>query len=385
MTSRGRVLFVDRRGALAVWSLMEPVAEALETRGWQTGFVCMADDSGRAFSPDSAALGMRVIDVPRKRWPGDLLRQRRAFEKGFTEVLRELRPDVVHVNFAVPGIWARRAAKRMGVSWVIATQHELRDSMSRHLRLGLWATRGLVDVQTYVSDAVAASFGTQSLVRLVEEGETPPRHTVIRNGVDESALAEAAAPVTSRVPGRLVAPGRLVRVKGHRRILDAFARLWAHRPDTELVIAGSGAEESSLRRRAARLGVSEAVRFTGWLPREELWALVAGAEAAVFASDGTQEGFGLALAEAALLETPVVASRIAAFREVLADDEGAAWWFEPKDSDELADTLARALSAPPDKRRERVDAARYAAGMRATRTVMTRQYVRLYERLSAEP
>lgn len=378
----GRVVFVDRQGALAVWGVLTPMASALEAHGWETGFICMADDSGRAVSSDRPSLGVRVIDVPSKRWPGDLLRQQWAFEKGFSEVLCELRPDVVHVNFAIPGIWARRLAKRLGVPRVVATQHELRSSMSWHLRLGLWATRGCVDVHTYVSDTVAASFGMTDRLQAVDSGEGPPLHTVIRNSVDEAAISEAAASVKSRVPGRVVVPGRLVRVKGHHRILDAFAQVHNQHPEAELVIAGDGPEEAMLHRQVERLEIAGAVKFTGWLPQEELWALVASAQVAVFASDGTQEGFGLALAEAALLNTSLVTSDIAAFREVLAKDDQAAWWFQPTDTGGLAQALMQALSASPDERDRRVESARRAVKARATQRVMVEQYVQLYDRLA---
>lgn len=382
--ARGRVLFVDREGALSIWNLLQPVAVALEKVGWDTGFVTMADDSGRPFPSTGSSLGVRTIPVPSKRWAGDLLRQQWAFKKGFSAVLREWCPDVVHVNFAIPGIWARRVAKRMGVPLVISTQHELRGSMSWHLRLGLCATRGCVDVHTYVSEAVAASFGVADQVRAVAACDGLPRHTVIRNGVDEAAIAAVADNPAGRVPGRVVAPGRLVPVKEHRRILTAFARVRRHQPGAELLIAGSGPEESSLRRLAARLEIADVVKFTGWLPREELWSLVASAQVAVFASDGTQEGFGLSLAEAALLGTPLVASRITAFREVLAEDDQAAWWFQPSDVDDLADALGQAMTASAEARQHHVKTARQIARSRATQSMMLKQYTQLYSHLVPE-
>lgn len=380
--TRAKAIFVDREGAFSIWSVLQPVATELEKRGWSCGFVAMSDSGGVAFQPGSSKLGSRLISVPRKRWAGDLLCQQRAFEKKFSAVLREWRPDVVHVNFAIPGIWARRVAKRMGVPLVVSTQHELWESMSWHLRLGLRATRGYVDVHTYVSEAVAASFGFSGL-ELSKIRDELPMHVVIRNGVDKQAIEAASRGAGTTVSGRIVVPGRLVPVKGHRRILEAFARVREQYPGTELLIAGSGPEESSLKRLAERLGIASAVRFTGWLPLAELWSLVASAQAAVFASDGTQEGFGLALAEAALLGTPLVASDIAAFREVLAEDSQAAWWFQPTDTDAMAQALMQALSASSDERDGRVASARRAVKARATRRVMVEQYAQLYDRLAS--
>lgn len=384
LSSRGfrRVLFVDREGASSIWSIVGSIVTDLEGHGWDCGLVAMSDNAGITFQPKVTKLGSRLISVPRKYWAGDLLRQWWAFEKGFAAVLREWRPDVVHVNFAIPGIWARRVAKRMGVPLVVSTQHELWGSMSWHLRLGLRATRGCVDVHTYVSEAVAKSFGAGGQEPLMPRDELRT-HTVIRNGVDELAIEAAAREVAATGASHIVAPGRLVPVKGHRRILTAFARIRDQYPDAKLLIPGSGPEESSLLRLAKRLDIVGAVKFMGWLPRAELLSLMASAKATVFASDGTQEGFGLALAEAALLGTPLVVSEIAAFREVLAEDDQAAWWFQPADTDAMAQALMQALSASSDERDCRAQSARHAAKARATRRVMVEQYAQLYDRLAS--
>lgn len=379
--NRRRVLFVDRHGALAVWSLLIPVARHLEELGWETGFVMMSDDSGRAPPDIACSLGVFQVNVPCKRWPGDLVRQGISFKLQFKRLLDRLLPDVVHVNFAIPGIWARRVARRRGVPCVISTQHELAGSLSPHLRFGLWATRGCVDVHTYVSDTVAASCGYSDLPAGVE-GETLPSHVVIRNGVDASTIRSFRGPPDAAVPGRIVAPGRLVPEKGQASLIHALADVRETHPQAHLVFAGSGPEEGRLHRLADKLGLADAVIFEGWLPREALWRLLASAPIAAFASDGKQEGFGLALAEAAFLETPLVASRIAAFREVMADDDEAAWWFQPGDPESLASALRGALSADTDERERRTGRAYRAARERATEDLMIEQYARLYERIA---
>lgn len=381
--NRRRVLFVDRQGALAVWSLLIPVAHHLEELGWETGFVMMSDDSGRTTPDIACSLGVFRVTVPSKRWPGDLVRQGISFKAQFMRLIDRVSPDVVHVNFAIPGIWARRVARRCNVPFVVSTQHELAGSLSPHLRLGLWATRGCVDVHTYVSDTVAGSFGYSDLPPELA-GEAVPSRVVIRNGVDASAIRSFRGRPDAVVPGRIVAPGRLVPEKGQASLIRALADVRQVHPEAHLVFAGSGPEEGRLRSLADKLDVADAVTFEGWMPREALWHLLASGSVAAFASDGKQEGFGLALAEAALLETPLVASRIAAFREVMAGDEEAAWWFSPGDSEALAAALRDALSADADERELRTTRACRGAHDRATQEVMVEQYARLYERIAAD-
>lgn len=376
-----RVIFVDREGASSIWSLMALVARQLENAGWEAGFVAMTDDSGITLQAPQTALGFRRISVPSKRWKGDLLRQQRAFERGFSAILEGVRPDVVHVNFAVPGIWARRVAKRCGVPWVVSTQHELRGSLAGHLRLGLRLTRSCVDVHTYVSETVAASFGHADL-RGDECGGALPAHVVIRNGVDAELIRTFRRRPAERVPGRIVAPGRLVPEKGQALLVDALAALKVRHPRAHLIFAGSGPQAERLKALAERRGVAGAVTFEGWLLREALWQLLASAEVAAFASDGSQEGFGLALAEAAVLEVPLVASCIAAFREVLAYDDGAARWFEPGDEGDLARALSAALEASAEVCARRAAQGRHLAETRASVSAMIEGYAALYTRLA---
>ncbi|MES1944094.1 glycosyltransferase, group 1 [Salinisphaera sp. PC39] len=380
--NRPKVLFVDRQGALAVWSLLIPVARQLEESGWDTGFVMMSDESGRGIPDITCSLGIFRITVPYKRWPGDLLRQSSSFRAQFDRLVARVSPDVIHVNFAIPGIWARQVAGRRRVPFLVSTQHELAGSLAPHLRLGLWSSRRRVDVHTYVSDTVAASFGHAGAPVQLED-EVVPSHVVIRNGVDIDTIRPFRASRDAAVPGRIVAPGRLMPEKGQALLVRALAEVRRTHPQAHLIFAGSGPEEDRLRDLAEELGVSGAVTFKGWLSREALWRLLASGQVAAFASDGKQEGFGLALAEAALLETPLVVSRIAAFREVMAGDEDAAWWFRTEDEGSLVSALRAALSAVSAERARRIARAARAARERATQSRMIEQYTRLYDRFAA--
>ena len=89
-----------------------------------------------------------------------------------------------------------------------------------------------------------------------------------------------------------------------------------------LVIAGlRGFAAKQLERNAGHR-----VRFTGWIPRAELYDLFRGALAFVYPS--TFEGFGMPVLEAMAAGVPVACSDIPPLREIV---EGMAVFFDPED------------------------------------------------------
>lgn len=106
-----------------------------------------------------------------------------------------------------------------------------------------------------------------------------------------------------------------------KRAVDGIRALQLlHRRGIEatLVLAGnSGRLEARLRAEAARLGITEHVRFAGYIGDDTLRPLYSGAVVLLFLS--LFEGFGLPPLEAMSCGTPVIATERPAMTEVLAD------------------------------------------------------------------
>lgn len=138
--------------------------------------------------------------------------------------------------------------------------------------------------------------------------------------------------------GRIVgALGRLVPIKGHRYLIEAFASLADEFPDTCLAIIGDGREMSNLKELAARLGVADRVFMPGF--REDASAYVTAFD--IFAMPSKAEGLGLALLEGMAGRLPVVASSIPAMLPLIEGAHGTA--VPPGDIDALAAALERYL------------------------------------------
>jgi glycosyltransferase involved in cell wall biosynthesis len=121
-------------------------------------------------------------------------------------------------------------------------------------------------------------------------------------------------------------------------LIRALALLPAPRP--QLVLPGSpNAYEQELRGLAAKLGVEDDVRFTGWVSDEQLEALYE--RARVFVLPSFQEGFGLPVLEAMARRVPVACSDTPALAEVAGD---AALLFDPHAPATIAAAMSRLLS-----------------------------------------
>jgi glycosyltransferase involved in cell wall biosynthesis len=111
-------------------------------------------------------------------------------------------------------------------------------------------------------------------------------------------------PRRDRGPFRVAAIGRLLGWKGYSLGLRAFARLIAEIPEAECWFIGDGPERRYLERLAQRLRCGEKVRFTGWLPREEVLRLLG--EVDVLLHPSLHEQFGYVMLEAMAARRPVI-------------------------------------------------------------------------------
>ncbi len=127
-------------------------------------------------------------------------------------------------------------------------------------------------------------------------------------------------------------------------LLRSFERVRSIHPDAQLVLVGSpGYGWEGIKTSHDALLQSDAVRVVGYLPDEEVAALVRGAR--VFVYPSRYEGFGIPPLEAMAAGTPVVAAKTASLPEALGDH---ARWVHPDDMDGLATAIADHFEGTPD-------------------------------------
>jgi phosphatidylinositol alpha-mannosyltransferase len=251
-------------------------------------------------------------------------------------VLREIGAEVVHVQDGVApvlGPLAADAAGRLGLP-VVATFHSWfpRSIGCRVFRRPLQRRLDRLAAQIAVSEPVV-----RALSRYFRGS-----WEIIPNGVDVDLFHPNGRRETDYLAGgpRLLFLGRLDPRNGLETVLEAMPRILQRHPRTTLVIAGDGPLRRMYERAARPLG--PAVQFVGRVngERPEYYGT-----ADLYLCPTTKASFGITLLEAMACGTPLLASDITGFRELVAGGAEAVL-VPPREPRAWADAVVRLIADP---------------------------------------
>jgi glycosyltransferase involved in cell wall biosynthesis len=249
------------------------------------------------------------------------------------QLIRRLRPDIVHTHTAKAGAVGRLAAVLCRVPVVVHTYHghvlrgyfpPWKTAVYRAVERTLARSSDrLLTVTNRVRDELLAlGVGRPEQYTTVPLGfELGPLLTAeSRRGELRAELAVGAAPLVGIV-------ARLVPIKAHEVFLAAAARIRAEVPEVRFLIVGDGERRAAIERRVDELGLRPAVIFLGW--RADLDRLYADLDVVVLTS--RNEGSPVALIEAMAAGVPVVATDVGGVADVVQD--GTSGLLAPMDDD----------------------------------------------------
>lgn len=165
------------------------------------------------------------------------------------------------------------------------------------------------------------------------------RLVVAANAIDAEHLVSKPIKSKSAGPLQLVYLGRLAWNKGIFEAIEAVGTLVNEGRDLCLTIAGSGPEETAIKRRVAELGLAEHVRFPGPLFGKAKDALWSASDIFVFPTFHV-EGLPYALLEAMAAGAVPITTRVGAIPDVMQDCVHGLL-IEAKDSAGLVRAIAR--------------------------------------------
>lgn len=273
-------------------------------------------------------------------------------------LLRELRPDILHIHGNKSALVGRLAARRLHTPVVLVTVHNflIYQEASAIMRLpAVWMERWLA---RYTDRLITVSASLRrSLIDI--EGIAPGKIVTIPNGIDVLEWKDNVDPVNARhkmgfsTDDFLIASaGRLVPMKGYIVLLRAAALITKERPEIKIAIAGEGPLKDELLAEAEKLGLKGNVFFLGFLPDTK--ELLAAAD--LFVLPSLKEPFGIAILEAMAAGVPVVATNAGGVPEIIKGETGVV--VPPGDVEELAQAILGLVDDEPRRQRLTVNAAR---------------------------
>jgi glycosyltransferase involved in cell wall biosynthesis len=252
----------------------------------------------------------------------------------FAHGLRSMKPSIVHLHAG--GLSPRFVSKAAAGAKVIVHYHSLEEESRMDKRPATSRTSLAADLVIANSEATAKSV-SKATPLVIYPGVNVPSQTK-RQSADDTIVVGAAA--------------RLVPVKGISYLIDALVLLAGHSPPIRLEIAGHGPEQLELEAAAARTGVTDRVKFLGWV--DDIAAAMGSWD--VVALPSLAEGLGIAALEAMAHGIPVVATNVGGLKEIIVDGE-TGFLIPAKNPRALADRISE-LAKDPALREKLGNAAR---------------------------
>lgn len=134
--------------------------------------------------------------------------------------------------------------------------------------------------------------------------------------------------------------GRIVKSKGLREAISSLAKV---NNKYNLIVCGDGPDINNCKSMATDLGISDKIKFVGWVNKKEKERYLAGTKVVVFPSMGP-ESFGLVGLEAMFYQKPVVAFDSGGINQWLKNGENG-YLADRGNVDQMAEFLNKILAS----------------------------------------
>jgi glycosyltransferase involved in cell wall biosynthesis len=330
-----RILHVVRAPVGGLFRHVCDLAGGQSQRGHAVGLIADSTTGGTAADAALAALAPRLalgihrVPIARDVGPGDLIGLLR-----MSRVVRATAPDVLHGHGAKGGACARLIPTPTATLRVY-TPH----GGSLHYRPGTLRGRLYGTLERLLmarTDVFLFESGYARTTYAAQIGAPPGVVRVVHNGVGATDFASVAPAADA---ADLLFVGELRHLKGVDVLLDALASMRrAGRPAT-LALVGEGPDGTWFRTQTAQLGLADLVRFVGYRPAREAFAL-----GRVLVVPSRNESLPYVVLEAAAAGLPVIATNVGGVPEIFGPVAGRL--VRSDDAEALAAAIAAALGDP---------------------------------------
>lgn len=291
-------------------------------------------------------------------------------------LLKQLKPDIVHTHSAKAGILGRFAAhairrKPPGSSWgltpniklgaygrgaptpvIVHTIHGLafHPYQSNLLNRFYIAVEKAAAERTDAFISVADAMTNQALAAGIG---TPEKYVTAYSAIEEEDFLSPIPEEKKRafrqkydIPAEavvLVTIARLFHLKGHDFIIESAKELSRKFENVTWLFVGDGILTDQYKQRIKNLGLENRFRFTGLLPPDQIPLVIQSSDILVHCS--LREGLARTLPQAMLCVRPAISFDVDGAREVVTDSTGRL--IQPKNVDQLTAACAELIENRP--------------------------------------
>jgi glycosyltransferase involved in cell wall biosynthesis len=240
--------------------------------------------------------------------------------KALIRIMRDFRPDVVHINSSKAGGLGALAARYCRVKKVIFTAHgwAFNEDRPAYQKLVIWYFHYITILLNHLTICVSESTKRdtrfmpfiQKYLHVIHLGVQPV--DFVEREVARIALAPGVSEKTW-----IGSIAELHPIKQFPVLIRSFVKIAAAHPDVTLVIIGEGQERLKLEKLIADLSLDGRVILAGHVAQAARYLKAFD----VFVLPSRSESFGYVIAEAGLAGLPVVASAVGGIPEIITSEE----------------------------------------------------------------
>ena len=181
--------------------------------------------------------------------------------------------------------------------------------------------RTLKDAQKYYEKFDRIVGVSQQVVEGIQKFITTkiPTHVLYNVNETQSIIEKGKVPIddifSPEIP-TLISVGKIVKIKGFDRLLEAHKRLIEQGGVHQIVLVGIGAEEAALTKKAKEWGLSDSFKLVGF--HKNPYKLLAKSD--LYICSSLREGFSTAVTEALILGIPVISTEVSGAKELLGEN-----------------------------------------------------------------
>lgn len=230
------------------------------------------------------------------------------------DLIIERNIDVVHCHDWGVYVESALAVKKSGRSKVILTVHGPYTQYAP----------GLVSKFKKILRHFVERYLSKSTYKIVAVSDAIKKYIIKDIGIVDSKVAVIHNSVegykfspenNSNKCRKLIAVGRVAKIKNHRLMLSAFLKLSEKFQDVSLTIVGDGPEFNKVKKYADEIGIRSSVEFTGF--RTDIEELLKQHDAFLLSSQ--YEGISIAGLEAMSLGLPIISTNVGGISEMVKD------------------------------------------------------------------